>query len=202
MKINSINIFEVDENLTFFSENIHKLLIPDFLEYGINLKKFFITNVVKPDGDVQYEKFKELHFRQYADISEAKLQQQTQIINAQTEAQKTIIESQAKATKRKQEGYSYQEERGYDVAEQVAQNEAIGQFTNMGVGLGTMAGVGGAVGSIMNNAVNGSINDTQQTDDISSFKSKVEKLNIMKESGLISEEEFNNLKNQLISSIL
>ena len=51
-----------------------------------------------------------------------------------------MIESQALAQKRAQEGYTYQQERGFDVAEQVAQNEATGQFTNMGVGLGTMAG--------------------------------------------------------------
>ena len=148
MKTNAINIFEIDENLTSFSESIKKLLIPDFADYGISLERFFVTTVVKPDGDRQYEKFKELHFRQYADIAEAKLRQQTEIINAETEAQKTVIDSKAQATKRAQEGYTYAQERGFDVAEQVAQNEAVGQFTNMGVGLGTMAGVGGAVGSL------------------------------------------------------
>lgn len=77
MKTNAINIFEIDENLTMFSENIHKLLIPDFLGYGVSLERFFVTNIARPDGDRQYEKFKELHFRQYADIAEAKLRQQT-----------------------------------------------------------------------------------------------------------------------------
>ncbi len=145
MKANSINIFELDENLTVFSDSIHKQLIPDFSDYGIALERFFVTNVVKPDGDRQYEKFKELHFRQYADIAEAKLRQQTDIIHAQTEAQKVVIDSKAQAAKRIQEGYTYQQERGFDVATEVARNEAVGQFTNLGVGLGTMAGVGGAV---------------------------------------------------------
>ena len=135
MKTNAINIFEIDENLTSFSDSIKKLLIPDFADYGISLERFFVTTVVKPDGDRQYEKFKELHFRQYADIAEAKLRQQTEIINAETEAQKTVIDSKAQATKRAQEGYTYAQERGFDVAEQVAQNEAVGQFTNIGVGL-------------------------------------------------------------------
>ena len=162
IKTNSINIFEIDENLTAFSENIHKLLIPDFADYGISLERFFVTNIVKPDGDRQYEKFKELHFRQYADIAEAKLRQQTDIIYAQTEAQKVVIDSQAQATKRAQEGYTYAQERGFDVAEKVAQNEAIGQFTNMGVGLGTMAGVGGAVGGIVSGVVTGAISTVTQ----------------------------------------
>ena len=162
IKTNSINIFEIDENLTAFSENIHKLLIPDFADYGISLERFFVTNIVKPDGDRQYEKFKELHFRQYADIAEAKLRQQTDIIYAQTEAQKVVIDSQAQAPKRAQEGYTYAQERGFDVAEKVAQNEAIGQFTNMGVGLGTMAGVGGAVGGIVSGVVTGAISTVTQ----------------------------------------
>ena len=209
MKANAINIFEIDENLSVFSENIHKLLIPDFADYGISLERFFVTNIVKPDGDRQYEKFKELHFRQYADIAEAKLRQQTDIIYAQTEAQKVVIDSQAQATKRAQEGYTYAQERGFDVAEKVAQNEAVGQFTNMGVGLGTMAGVGGAVGGAVGSAVNDAMQATAQptppaqpTDDMAAFRAKVEKLTIMKDSGLISEEEFNTAKSELLKSIL
>lgn len=161
MKTNAINIFELDENLSMFSEAIKSLLEPDFAHYGISLEQFFVTNIVKPDGDRQYEKFKELHFRQYADIAEAKLRQQTDIIHAQTEAQKLIIESQAIATKRVQEGYTYQQERGFDVAERVAQNEAVGEFTNMGVGFGTMAGVGGAVGGMVGNMMSDAMNGVQ-----------------------------------------
>lgn len=149
LKAKKINIFEIDENLTMFSEEIKKLLIGDFSEYGVALEQFFVTAIAKPDGDRQYEKFKELHFRQYADIAEAKLRQEADLIYAQTDAQKTIIASQAMATKRAQEGYTYQQERGFDVAEKVAENEAVGQFTNMGVGLGTMAGVGGAVAGMV-----------------------------------------------------
>lgn len=159
MKANAINIFEIDENLTVFSDCLKKLLVEDFKDYGVSLERFFVTNIVKPDGERQYEKFKELYFRQYADIAEAKLRQQTDIIYAQTEAQKTVIESQALATKRAQEGYTYQQERGFDVAEKVAQNEAVGEFTNMGVGFGTMAGVGGAVGGM----VGGMMNDTMNS---------------------------------------
>lgn len=207
MKTNAINIFEIDENLTMFSENIHKLLIPDFLGYGVSLERFFVTNIARPDGDRQYEKFKELHFRQYADIAEAKLRQQTDLIYAQTEAQKVIIDSQAQAKKREQEGYTYQQERGFDVATEAARNEAVGQFTNLGVGLGTMAGVGGAVGGVVGSAVSGALNPTEaevpkHADDMATFKAKVEKLAIMKEAGLISEEEFDATKAELLKSIL
>ncbi len=211
IKAKAINIFEIDENLTAFSEDIHRLLIPDFADYGISLDRFFVTTIVKPDGERQYEKFKELHFRQYADIAEAKIRQQTDIIYAQTEAQKVVIDSQAQATKRAQEGYTYAQERGFDVAEKVAQNEAVGQFTNMGVGLGTMAGVGGAVGGAVGSAVNDAMKATTEpavtpqpmngTNDMTAFKAKIEKLLVMKDAGLISEEEFATAKAKLLADI-
>ena len=206
MKNNAVSVFEIDEHLTAFSESLHGRLAPDFADYGISLERFFVTQVVKPDGDRQYEKFKELHFRQYADIAEAKLRQQTDLIYAQTEAQKVVIDSQAQATKRAQEGYTYAQERGFDVAEKVAQNEAVGQFTNMGGGLGTMAGVGGAVGGMVGNAVGDAMNATAQPAQpdggMEAFKAKVEKLNIMKNSGLITEQEFADMKAKLLSDIL
>lgn len=202
-----ISIFEIDERLNEISSALLKMLQPDFADYGIALERFFITTIVKPDGEASYEKFKSLHFRQYADIAEAKLRQQTAVIDAETQAQRTVIESQAMATKRQQEGYTYQQERGFDVAQDVAQNEAVGQFTNMGVGFGTMAGVGGAVGGVVGSAVNNafeSVNNQPQqpTDDMAAFKAKIDKLTMMKEAGMLTDEEFNNLKTQLLSSIL
>lgn len=157
MKNNAVSIFEIDEHLTIFSETLHERLRSDFLDYGIALEKFFVTQIVKPDGDHQYEQFKDLHFRQYADIAEAKLRQQTELINAQTEAQKVVIDSQAQATKRQQEGYTYAQERGFDVAGMVARNDAVGQFTNLGVGLGTMAGVGGSVAGMVGSAISNTV---------------------------------------------
>ena len=213
IKAKKINIFEIDEKLQDLSVALKELLRPDFEDYGITLERFFVTTIVKPDGDTQYEKFKELYFRQYADIAEAKLRQQADLIYAQTEAQKIVIDSQAQATKRAQEGYTYAQERGFDVAQSVAENEAIGQFTNMGVGIGTMVGVGSVVGGMVGNAVNDAMNAGADTptptahssstaDDVTAFKIKVEKLTVMKEAGLITEEDFNNIKAELLKSII
>lgn len=205
-----INIFEIDAHLNELSAALMKLLQPDFDDYGIALERFFLTTVVKPDGEPTYEKFKSLYFRQYADITEARIRQQTQVIDAETEAQKTVIASQAMATKRAQEGYTYQQERGFDVAQDVAKNEATGQFTNMGVGLGAMAGVGGAVGGLVGNAVNGALDSAgspqpQQpapSDDMTAFQAKLQKLQMMKDANMLSDQEFAQLKQQLLTSIL
>lgn len=91
----------------------------------------------------------------------------------------------------------------------MAKNEAVGQFTNMGVGFGTMAGVGGVVGGVVGNAVSGAIDNVEQSqqpaqsqNDMAQFQAKIQKLQIMKEAGMLTEEEFDNMKSQLLSSIL
>lgn len=153
MKSSAINIFEIDESLETFSDDLKQRLTGDFEAYGVTLNRFFVTTIVKPDGDPQYEKFKELHFRQYADIAEAQLQQKVGIIEQQTQAQKMVIEAQALAQKRATEGYTYQQERGFEVAQTAAGNEGAGQLSNLGIGLGMMAGVGGTVGNMVSGAV-------------------------------------------------
>ena len=81
-----------------------------------------MTTIVKPDGDSQYEKFKDLHFRMYADVAEAELQKKVGIIEQEKKKEQMIIEAEGIAEKRKKEGYTYQQERGFDVAEGVAKN--------------------------------------------------------------------------------
>ena len=238
MKAKQINIFEIDEHLESFSEDIREMLIPDFDEYGVSIEKFFVTTILKPDGESQYETFKDLHFRQYADIQKAKLRQQTEIIDAQTEAQKTVISSQARATSRAQEGYTYAQEKGFEVMHAVAENEGTGSdLRNAGMGLGMGFGIGGAFGSAMgeissgtmsglmnpmptnanttampqgggNGAIPGmvslksdSANESPANDDMAEFKKKLEKLTMMKEAGLLSDDEFNEQKKSLLSMI-
>lgn len=154
---NSISIFDVDAHIDEFSADLKKSLDTDFEDYGIELVKFFVTNVLKPEDDSQYIKFKELHFRSFADIKEATIKKQVTKIEAEAAADKIVIESAAMAQKRAQEGYTYQQEKSFDVAKEIAKNEATGQYTNMGVGLGMMAGVGGTMAGVMGNALNGAV---------------------------------------------
>lgn len=203
-------IFEADSHMEEMSESLKALLIEDFADYGLTLDRFYVVNVVKPDGDPGYEKFKSLHIRQYTDVAEAKLKQQVSIIDEETEKQRMIIEAEGIAEKRRLEGYTYAQERGFDVAEKVAENESIGEFTNMGVGFGTMAGVGGAVGGMVGGMMNDAIGtdnmslkqrDTDGSDDMVQFKQKLEKLKMMKEMGLLTDEEFEQQRIKLIGSI-
>lgn len=157
-----LSIFEIDSQLDNLSAEVKELLKPDFAEYGIELTQMMITTVVKPDGDAIYEHFKTLQFRQFADVRDAQINQQVSIINQETEAKKTAIQARASADKRQIEGYTYQQERGFDVAEQMAQNEAIGEFANMGIGLGVMSGIGAPISQMVGGAVFHAVGDNTQ----------------------------------------
>ena len=156
---NKINIFQIDEKLTEISADMQNQLVPDFDEYGVSLIHFFVTTVVKPEDDKTFRRFKDLHFRQYADIAEARLQQNIDIIGQETEKQKMILEAEGKAAKRQIEGYTYQQERSFDVAEGAAKNEG-GNMTNLGVGLGVMAGVSGTVGGLVSESISDAVKPT------------------------------------------
>lgn len=140
-----ICIFEIDQQLEKFSEELKELLQKDLSDFGIKLEKFIVTTIAKPEDDKTYLEFKELFFNQTVSVAQAILRQQVSLIDEETEAQKKIISSQAEATKRAQEGYSYQEEKGFEIGKEMAKNEAVGQFTNVGIGMGMISGIGGEI---------------------------------------------------------
>ena len=206
MSGDSINIFNIDLQMGYISEELHKLLAPDFSDYGLTLERFFVTSIVRPDGDKTYEKFKDLHFRQYSEIAEAQIRQKVGIIDQETEAQRTVIEAQGIAQKRQIEGYTYHQERSFEIANNVAKNEAVGQMSNLGIGLGMISGVAGSIGSSVAGIASDALGQIplspqQSTDDFSVFKQKLEKLRLMKDMSLINEEEFETEKKKMLSEL-
>lgn len=190
MQKGDYSIFEVDSHMLELSEQMYSKLVDDFSEYGIKLKHFFVTTIAKPDGDEAYERFKSLHVKQYADIMEANINKQVGIIQSEELAERRAIE-----------GYNYQQERSYDIAEKVAQNEGVGDFSSMGIGLGVMGGVAGSVGNSINEALKSTDKADKKEDELDDFKKKISKLKAMKEAGLLSDEEFENQKKKLLEDI-
>jgi membrane protease subunit (stomatin/prohibitin family) len=216
MREQQINVFETDEHMAEISEALHVLLTPDFSGYGLALEQFFVTTIVKPDGEKNYERFKELRFRQYGDVTDAQIRQQVGVINQETQAKQTVIEAQAIAQKRQLEGYTYQQERAYDVADAVASNQAVGEFANMGIGLGMMGGVAGGMGGTIAGVTQNAMGDiagigviatapmeqaAQANNTQDAFAQRVAKLKAMREHGLLNDEEFAAQKQRLIDEI-
>lgn len=139
---NHICIFEIDKHLSDLSSIVKEQINDDFYDYGVNLNIFLITRVNKPEDDRNYRKFVDLHYRRVTDVAEAELQQKLTLIEQETKAKAKVMDAEASAQKRAMEGYSYQQERGFDVAEEIARNDAVAQLGNIGIGMGMMTGVG------------------------------------------------------------
>lgn len=160
---NNISIFEIDMHLAELSEAIKEKLTDDFFDYGVNLNTFLITTVLKPDEDRNYLKFKDIYFRQKSDVMEAELDQKLTLIDEETKAKSKIMDAEATAKKREIEGYTYSQEKGFEVAKEVASNESVGQFSNVGIGMGMLTGVGGEIGRTVGAVTNEAMQATLST---------------------------------------
>ena len=158
--------------------------------------------------------------------------QTTQTEVAKRAAERRLIEAQAEAMAAKAAGFAEAEimqAKGYnqkDVLQadvQKAFAQGLGQMGANGgggssamsdiLGLGIGLQAAGAMGSQLSGLFAGLTEQNPQpapaptaqpapADDMAAFKAKVEKLTVMKEAGLISEEEFASMKSELLKSIL
>ena len=154
MREQNMSIFTVDEYLVDLSNVLKPVIEKELLDYGVQVEKFVVVSIKKPEDDPNYIKFRTLKFRNYADIEEARLEQSKLNIEKQGEVDRMLLESKGMVIKRQQEGYTYQQERGFDIASQAASNEAVGQFSSMGIGLGLATGIGGTIGNQVNMMTN------------------------------------------------
>lgn len=155
IKKDKISIFEIDERLEEISYELKERLTSDFQEFGIKINNFFLSNIAKPEDDREYLKFKELYFKKGVLIESAKIDKELSDLEAEKEASRVGIAAKGMAAKRETEGYTYSEEKGFEVGKEVARNEAVGQFTNIGVGLGIMSGTSKELGSEISKQVSG-----------------------------------------------
>lgn len=144
-----IPIFDIDQHMEEFSNDLRRRLLDECSDYGVEMVKFWISSFVKPESDPIYVKLKNLKGRSMTDVQEAMLQQQLDIIHQQTKVQRTVMEAEARAKGRQVEGYTYQQERAYDVAERLAQNEGVGSMSSLGAGIGMLGGMAGGVGGVV-----------------------------------------------------
>jgi len=91
MTENNICIFQIDSYLEAISETLCNVLKEDFYEFGIGLERFLVVGFQKPEDDSNYQRFRDLFFRQYADVTEAKLRQQVRSIEQEPELVQSSI---------------------------------------------------------------------------------------------------------------
>ena len=135
-----------------------------FADYGLKITQFIIERIHVDEENENY--------RQLLDLQ--KLQgggAKARILEAQLKAQEKGIAGQGEAAFRAAQGYTYQQERQFDVLDTAASNDnsmaggMAGGFMQMGVGLGAMGAVGGMVKESMSGMTDnfgGMMNATQQ----------------------------------------
>ncbi len=165
IKNKSINILEVDEHLTEIGDELHKVILPGFEDYGLTIPQFYLTTVVLPEEDTNFKKIKELYTislqkrmieaetdirtakaKSEAEITasnrEAELERQTtQTEIARREAERKMMEAQVQAESVKLQGYAEAEvmkAKGYDQKD-VLQAEVQKAYA---AGIGNMSGSG------------------------------------------------------------
>jgi membrane protease subunit (stomatin/prohibitin family) len=133
-----LNIFEMP--LDDISKTLQHRLAPLFLDNGITLDRFFVSNIVKQKEDPAGSHFRELHHEQYRDMSDAATQQQTSIILPQTD--KTIIEAQGISHNPSPEKLASLHLHGLEATENTAYND-VRNRTDLDAGIGVLEGRGG-----------------------------------------------------------
>ncbi|MFT4187220.1 MAG: SPFH domain-containing protein [Aeromicrobium sp.] len=129
-------------------------------KYGVEIDDFQVQHIVYDESEEAYQQVVERRSRLFEGrtvVEEKQLQAQGTIVDAQAQGQATVIGAdadsaatvlgaRAAATKRQLEGYTYQEERQFDVLDKAAANEGSGsEAMNLGMGLTMGLGAGRAV---------------------------------------------------------
>ena len=133
---NKIAVIDIEKHTYDIALELSKILSNHFSKYGISVEEFNIE-ALKVNQDSQgYKDIFEYHQR--------------------------VLTSKGKRAGRDIEGYTYQEERKFDVLEEAAQNEgSAGNLMGAGMGISMGLGLGAQFGNLMGTLGNALSSDKQ-----------------------------------------
>ena len=219
------DVYELQKYHEEFSVEMQKHLVNEFADYGVEVSKFWIENLVMPDTDPVYCEIKRLKGDAVTRPLNAKIQGDTDLIYAETNKKTKIKEAEALKESRDIQGINFKTEEGAKIAMALAQNEGIGNFSNAGIGLGMMAGVAGPISGVANQYIDAFLesdvtqkmqpvqydmpqmvelkNDEEISNSVDNsmaeFEIRIAKLEKLK--GKISEEQYNAKMSEILDSI-
>lgn len=175
IKLNNINVLEIDEQLEYLSDVLKDRIVPGFEEYGLTIPQFYISNILLPENDPNFKHLRDLHTislqtrmaRAEATIKSAEAEAEAEITAARRkielerqlteteiakrEAERDLIRAQAEAQAAKMAGFAEAEvmhAKGYDQKD-VFQAEVQKAYAE-GIGnMGANGGGGGVVGDFV-----------------------------------------------------
>lgn len=133
MLAKKISFLQVQAFLSKIAEAIHKKLQPEFAEYGLLMPNFYINSINVPESDPSYQKIK----------------------SALAAAKEKELMARGKKKEMDILGYTYQQERTFDVLDKAAQNEgSASDLMGIGMGLGMGVPIGHTVANMGQNILN------------------------------------------------
>ena len=106
----AIDILEIDAYLELISSKLRESLVPGFEEYGLAIPQFYVTNVVLPEDDPNFERIRELHtialqtrlYQAEATVKTAKAQSEQQYRTAEEQSRSAIEAARREAVLQQQ----------------------------------------------------------------------------------------------------
>lgn len=168
IKDSGISVLEIDAHLMVLSEALKEKINAYLEEYGFVLSEFFVSRVMTPDDDPNFQRMKEQYAQEYLNVREEQIRLKTaeaaaqrKAVEVETEARMKIISAQgeaeamklkamaeaeayraqamAEAEEMRMKGYTYQQETARMVGMEAMQNGLTGNGTGTGAG-GSMLG--------------------------------------------------------------
>lgn len=120
IKEEKINIVEITEHLDRLARPIHEKVSEGFEEYGLTVPEFYITDIVLPEEDKNYQRIKNIMASSYLGVKEAEVQasiiaaqraaelekEQTLTSKKQMEMQRELLQAQMEAEKTRLSGFA------------------------------------------------------------------------------------------------
>ena len=158
-----VSVLDITVHLKSLSTKIQEALNSELFEYGLEATNFYLNTIFTgPDDLAKLKKVKEKYLEAMTDID--------------IDAIREIKMGEAKAKARAAQGYTYQEERKYDVLEGAAKNEgSAGNMMGAGMGLGMGVGLGANMGSAMADAAQTITQPATDTISCPSCKAQIKK---------------------------
>lgn len=209
-----LSIFEVESDLSHLSEVLKQKVSEEMEDYGITLEKFWIEGIQKPETDETYIRLNKLRGQKVIlenqgelDLQKADYDRRVSNIGHTGEVQRRQMDIDLKRYEQERLGFTYEQERKYNFLDKVAENEGEG-FGPHQIAMWNMNGI---IENMMNKTASGS--DAQQVtnsksernevqvNEMEELRKRIEKLKLLQESGLLSEEEFEQERQNLLDQI-
>lgn len=141
MVTDRMTFLEIQTKINDISDALRIQMAPEFEEYGLELVNFFTNAITIPEDNPDY----------------------VRIRKALVGSKEREILAKGKRAEMDLMGYTYQQQRTFDVLERAAANEGSGSdMMNAGMGLTMGMGVGGMLSGAMGNAYGMNMNQPQQ----------------------------------------